>query len=384
MAEQAEQRENISENLLVTPGAFTAGYPTIPVPTDVDMGKLTEGDANPMFVTLPIMRVGATSRNVARVGGKVVNRRYGRGAAEALVRDVNRNRPKGLLGHPKPGDGSKHPAVIRWVAAELDDSGTAWGKFYVMPNRQDVRDDLRTAVAARAKMATSLWGSVGGVREDGEVIDLQTTRIDLVDADEAGIPDLGGVPHITKENYDNESEEGEIMPDNDLVNELRGQREQVSEQLTEARQQISEMQNRIAVLEQHEQTVTAIREIVGEGDLLAGVREMRTALDEMQRIQKRQAVSEAVEAALGDVANNERGAAIIREMVGEQADPDAAAARVKDLLGKDHIQAMLRAIVAEQAGGNVIIGASSGGSGDKLRDQQIENAESIAKKWGIN
>jgi len=372
-------REYVVEELLVTPGVFTGWYPEIPIPSDVNLAMLTKNDPDPMFVTLPIMHVGATSRNMSNAGGKLVNRRYGREAATALVKSVNEQRFLGTKGHPEPGKRSQSAAALRWVAAALH-GDTAWGKFYVLPHRADVRDELRSSMAANAKTATSLWGTIHGVRDDGEVIDLLPTNIDLVDPHEAGITGLGSVPYITRETLENE--EGD-MPDNgDLVSELRGQRESIQEQLNTARTQISELESRVSVLEEYEATVTAIREMIPQGDLVQNIREMQVAVNEFMTTRRQNKIEQAITEALGEIVQNERGAELIREMVGTVDSPDAARLRVEELLAKPHIREMLQLIVSEMGGPAAIVSGDSGGNTGKI-DDSPEALVEARRQWGF-
>jgi hypothetical protein len=371
----------VTEQLLITPGAFERGFPQIQIPADVNMELLTEGDANPMFITLPIMRVGATSRNKSKTSsGKMRHRVYGREAAEALVRSVSENRPTGIAGHPELGQRSREAAAIRWLGARLEGE-TVWAKFYVLPHRQDLREMLRTAMAANSKVATSLMGSIKGIRENGEVIDLNPTHIDLVDASEAGIPQLGSVPIATSESLEEDNVEiQELMNGfNTTVAELANVRRDLSERDST----ISELNQQVQELRVVQETVSSLSELLGTDDVVAGVREMHTELTTLRGVANGAAIAEAVTAALGEVANNEAGASLIREMVGDVADATAATARVQELLGMGHIQAALKAMAVSESGPAAIVGGQSGGQTTNILEQAVENAGATAQSFGL-
>lgn len=353
----------VSERLLITTGNYQRGYPEIQLPSDINIEQLTEGDDNPMFVTWPVMRTGAVSRNTHQTPKGRVNRRYGRDAAIALMNSINQSRPSGQLGHPDAGRRSERAAALRWLAAEMDEQGTVWGKAYILPHRADLRNDIRTAMASNALTATSLWGSISGIKEDGEVVGLIPTNIDIVDPNEAGILELGHIPHVTRETVEEETM-------TETVSELLVQRDNLQVRLSDVQGQLTPLQ----------ETLQTIREMVGGDDVVVAVRAMIEEVTSAREQQRLSGINDAIAEALGDISNNEEGSALIREMVGSVQTPEAATTRVQELLGMDHVQKMLKALVVGTSGGVAIIGKQQ----DKdWRKDVAENAENLAKQYGL-
>jgi hypothetical protein len=115
----------------------------------VDFAALTEGDESPMFITLPILRVGK-SRN-----GKF----YDKAVVAEVADQVNKNRPGGILGHISEGERATRyelPQVI-WVGAAVE-GDIAYGKGYIPTYATDMRRFLQSAKAAGHQVSTSIYG----------------------------------------------------------------------------------------------------------------------------------------------------------------------------------------------------------------------------------
>jgi hypothetical protein len=173
---------------------FDGRFPDIPVPESLKSLPASLGDTDPVFMTLPIGRVDAESRN---------GRKYPRAAVEAMVEAINKNKPGGQKGHLRETDRPYTFDVppIMWLAAELDSTGTAWAKAYVMPQAKDVRDYVKARKAAHAAVGTSLYG-MGEMDDDGTVTKLEIETIDLVHPQRVGVPMASSVPVITAESFD--------------------------------------------------------------------------------------------------------------------------------------------------------------------------------------
>jgi hypothetical protein len=169
---------------IVWEATLRGSFPAIPLPEDI---SIEDFGADPMFVTLPIMPVGARSRN---------ERTYTRPAVEAIVRQVNENRPSGFWGHLPVEEYSTRYDVpaVRWLAAEIVDN-VAWGKLVAITT--EAKEHFRTAKAANARVGTSIyaWGEMEGE----SVLTLDLESIDLADPARVGILDAVSVPHLTAE-----------------------------------------------------------------------------------------------------------------------------------------------------------------------------------------
>jgi hypothetical protein len=240
---------------------FSGKYPPVPMAPGVDLTQFTEGDENsegdkkPFFVTLPIGKVGARSRN---------KRNYPREAIQEIVRQIDTNQPSGNLGHPKngaeSGNGFNLPAIY-WVGAILEEStGVAWGKFYVPMYRQDLREYYRLAMRRGANVATSLLGTTE-IDANGNVINPQITWIDVVNPHEAGVLEAVGKPQITMESTN------DPLKEEDMGNEygdLIAERDTFKRQLTEAQTEVATLKTNAQTAAQ---TLTSLSEIAGSANV---------------------------------------------------------------------------------------------------------------------
>lgn len=177
-------------------GVFASPYPSVPLAPDVDQQALHEGDPNPLYVVLPIAKVGVTSRN---------GRHYDREAVTAVVEAVMRKRPDGIKGHltdEERGYRFDVPPLI-WVGAVLDEStGIVWAKAYVMTSATDVREYIRAKRAVKGQIGTSIYGTAEGYYEDDgtfRVVSLDIETIDLAHPDRVGVTATAATPVTTRE-----------------------------------------------------------------------------------------------------------------------------------------------------------------------------------------
>lgn len=163
-------------------------FPDIPLPPDIDRKAL--GD-DAFFVTLPLARIGARSRN---------GRTYTRAAVEQFVAQINAMRPEGMWGHLPDDqvDTRYDPPAIRWLAATIDADGVAWGKG--LPLNAITREYYRLAKATNARVGTSLvaWASMEG----DQVMSLELLTVDLADPARVGVPLTASPVNITNEMHD--------------------------------------------------------------------------------------------------------------------------------------------------------------------------------------
>jgi len=252
---------------------FSGKYPPVPMAPGVDLAQFTEGDENsegdkkPFFVTLPIGKVGARSRN---------KRNYPREAIQEIVRQINTNQPSGNLGHPKSGaesgNGFNLPAIY-WVGAILEEStGVAWGKFYVPMYRQDLREYYRLAMRRGANVATSLLGTTE-IDANGNVINPQITWIDVVNPHEAGVLEAVGKPQITMETTIDPQEE-EKMEYGDLIAE----RDTFKRQLAEAQTEVATLKTNAQATAQ---TLTSLSEIAGSANVGETLKALQTLQEQI-------------------------------------------------------------------------------------------------------
>lgn len=318
-------------------GRFERGYPDIPLDAGL-VESLTADDPKPMFVTVPIAQVGATSRN---------GRTYNREAVARIVQQVNSKRVVGEAGHLRDEDRpySWGASPIRWLGAVLDESNKAWGKFYVLPSFEQIRDHIRVAMASNAQIGTSIYGTAS-LSEDGEVMadSLELESIDLAHPDRLGLPELATAPTITRETYEEENEDSEPIEEGNMP-EPTPQNEAVVSELRQANDRLNERVRDLEVVEeQHRQLqrdVATIRQrlnISGDADAVREIQriqnenaDMRTRLAELVSTEVRLQVAESVEV--------EDARAFVVEQMELVLDTD-------ELPGRDEIAETLKAVMA--------------------------------------
>lgn len=191
-------------------------YPNVPLAADVDFAALTAGDANPTFLTLPIGKVGVTSRN---------KRHYDAAFVNELERQTLALKPVGLMGH-LPEDQrawAMPPEALHWVGA-MQFGEFLWGKAYVVPG--EVRERINRYRAQGKSLATSIDAHADGAWDESlgayrmEAKTLRLGQIDIAPADRAGIPDLAAVPLLTSE-MEQPGDEAEQEPAMDKLQMIR-------------------------------------------------------------------------------------------------------------------------------------------------------------------
>jgi len=177
----ADHAENVE---LVTVSEFRGTFPTVPAAPGVDLKALVEGDDDPMFLTVPVSRIGEVSKN-----GLVHDREF----AESLVEQINRDRPGGLMGHLKEDERSTAfpTSSIHWIGAALV-GDTVWAKGYIPRTKPEVREEYRIAKAKGGQVATSVYGrAVREFTDDGRkwrARDFVLETIDLAPYNRAALP----------------------------------------------------------------------------------------------------------------------------------------------------------------------------------------------------
>jgi len=165
--------------------------PPIQVGSSVNLTKLTEGDPHPVFVTLPIAKVGATSRN---------GRKYDTAAVQSIVAKINTSRSTGIRGHLTEAERATRfdlPSLV-WIGAQLEPNGLAWAKAYVPTYSADTREFFRIMSVVESEVGTSIYGTAD-IDESGNVTNLQIESIDLGHPQRLGVASAAAIPIVTSE-----------------------------------------------------------------------------------------------------------------------------------------------------------------------------------------
>lgn len=343
-----EVRGNFTDVLAVT--ELRGSYPTVAIAADVDYAALTAGDANPVFLTIPIGKANVTSGN---------KRHYDDAFVLELERQTLANKPVGLMGHLSEAERATAfpPEAIHWVGAQRE-GDTLWGKGYIPPGA--VRERINRYKAQGKSLATSIDAHAEGIWDESlkahrmSAASLRLHQIDIAPADRAGIPDLAAIPILTTE-MDAPKEVAEQEPEmskEQLLQELR--------KVRPAPKSGWQPSNAAEVAE-----LSEIRELLGvdeNTDLIATVKEMRQAQEQARQVAIQSRITELVSA--GVKVESVRG--LVTELVSARnpQTPDEAATAyqqvmelqsVKDTLAGTVQRLMgppLRTSVQRQAGKN--------------------------------
>lgn len=188
-----ELNGHFNDILLVT--EMTSEYPEIKVFADVDLKKLTAGDSNPVFSTLPIGMANVTSGN---------RRHYTDAFITEMDRQIIAKKPVGIMGHlTKEERPYAFPTeAVFWIGTRRVQE-LLWGKGYFPPGPG--RERLLRYEATNKRIATSIDADCDSKYDNGKEAfvmipsTLKLKQIDIAPEDRAGIPSLSAVPMITQE-----------------------------------------------------------------------------------------------------------------------------------------------------------------------------------------
>lgn len=380
----------MSELLIEQLSAFGDYAPTIPFAEGIDKDALIEGDSNPLFVTLPIAKVGAESKN-----GRI----YGEQIVKAIVEQVNQRRNGGNKGHLRAEDRSSKfdLPVLQWVGATLDKNGMAYGKAYVPQYAQDVREYIQMKKATRSQIATSIYGTATSNGKHVQEIDIES--IDLADPFRAGVSAAVATPIITSEmNIGDDS----MSENQELISELRNDRNQALQEATELRVKLNTAQQQTAVIGELSELLNTqdvfkvvsemqkqvsewrpVIELLGDKPLQT-IQEMKATIAELQQTSLIHTIVDAINekvkfegarpliAAYMGIERNSDG---IAEMTREYADAKTALTYLDSVLERDTVKEMIQSLVYKATGGRA---TSTKQYGEDWRDGFIERGKAKA------
>ncbi len=246
-------------------------YPlNVPLADGIDLSALTEGDDNPMFLTLPIATE-TTSRNGVK---------YQRKDVERIVSAIHTRDIIGQKGHLTEAERPHRfdtPSLF-WVGATLDEHGMAWGKAYIPRTASDVREYVRVAKAMNAKIGTSIYGTAE-INDLHEIVgdSLALEQIDLVNPSRVGVIQATGIPIITQESVQSqldalqETHMGDTKPKEEtqgLISESERRIQELTSELEGLRGEIKHLTAISELLGKPDNALTAVRELLNEKDAL--------------------------------------------------------------------------------------------------------------------
>lgn len=197
-------------------GEFRGDFPDVPIADGVNMDELRETDADPFFVTLPVIpEIGAISKN-----GLL----YDEALVRSIEEQINRKRPGGIFGHLR--DDQRDTAFPipegMWVGAQRIGQAL-WAKAYLPPGA--ARDHMRRLKALGGQIATSIYGKgkFEAVREGVRRLkDFSLESLDFAPPERAALG-AGATPFVTSEfeQGDEPAEELHGMTKDELIAELQ-------------------------------------------------------------------------------------------------------------------------------------------------------------------
>lgn len=350
------RRQHMSETvneLTNAVGEFSGTFPDVPYAAGVDSAALTADDASPLFVTLPIARVGAESRNGLLYDDALVGQ---------LEQQINAKRPGGIMGHISEKDRSTAFPVpdVYWVGAARHED-MLWGKGYVPPGK--ARDYIRRQKAIGGQIATSIYGG-GAFETNGQgarrLAKFNLESLDLAPPDRAALQmerpfavtseTIATPPPVAGENV-------ATQPVTEIVEEHAMDKATVIAELTVADLPESLVTAVIAEHEAAAQTKQQIAELTAERDAKATlVAELQTTVDDLtsriaeyEAAQQRATLEGVVTELLAELALEDVRPFVRKELAGLDTE-DAIRARFAEYTATDEYKLLAEAFQAKIAG----------------------------------
>jgi len=334
--ERVREMATLRDVLVV--GEFRGTPPDVPLIAGVNLAELTAGDADPMFVTLPIAKADVISDN---------QRYYDAEFVRVLREQIRTKRPGGLRGHLRDDErASAFPLPeAHWVGEALV-GDTLWGKGYVPSG--PFREYVRRLKASGAKLATSLYGTSefewlperGVWRVKPETFELES--VDFAPPERAGIRDLAVVPHVTAE-MAGQSEEETEMDRTEVIRELKAEDAVLLPETVRAA---------VIAVSGPAKALGELRAALGvdeQGDVAAAAQALVAEMATLRAA----AVDAAIAAAVGEAVKVEAARPVVIELVKARAPRTAEAVKtvVAEVVDGDVVKTLLGQLVVETMGG---------------------------------
>ncbi len=275
--------------LTETTHLLSEAAPEVAVNDRVRMEALTEGDDDPLFITLPVAQSGAISLN---------DRYYDAENIADIVKAVMTSDVEGIKGHlPDWERGFTYETpIMYWIGAMLDEStGFVWAKAYVPVSATEVREHFRVKAATGSRVGTSIYGTAeiwwDETLEKFRVSNLKLESIDLSHPARVGVPMTAAIPTLSAEMTESGGEavdetvsiEEAIMPE-DQIPQLEENENLLPVDVRELQTTVRDLN---ATLSEHRARLADladIRELLGVSetdDAVLSVRQLRNRVAEL-------------------------------------------------------------------------------------------------------
>ncbi len=319
------------------------GSVDVPLANGIDLDELTDGDSDPMFVTIDAL--------TDTISGN--QRRWTVQELYSVAEQVMQKKPDGYQGHLKQEDrSSKAPdAVTLWLGAKVEEyegKSRLFIKGYVLPKAEQFKDYLRKAKAAGKNVAVSVYGqAIETYNETVNAFDISQFELESIDwarSGSEGVKNAGYLQLTAEMNGDEDVNRQEVLK-TVTVAEMQAEAPSVVAEITEKAQ--TELKSTISEM------ATSLG--VEEADLPKVVSEMKTRNSELET----SVAHNQVDVALGSKVTNVAARGALRKMIiGEMTDTDAKTVQetIDRVLKTDEAMALVNAfgapVVTPGAGDN--------------------------------
>jgi hypothetical protein len=299
----------------------------IPIPADVKMDELIEGDKSPMFVTVEAVNE-----------GKSANKRfYDQEVIMEIARQVNEKRPDAYLGHLSDSDRSTkrpEPQTI-WlgsVVKKMNGKLRLFIKGYVLPEASKLRTYLKKAKSAGKNVAVSVYGQAKQLWDDSldayKLSNFNLESIDWVRSGSEGIKPAMAF-QITSEMRKDLATREETIKEM-TVGELNA----INPSLVKAIQDEYEVKVAKEMQDSSEKEFSTIQEMVGENPV-----------EKIAELQKTVAES-IIDASLFSKVSSKEARKLIKSMVVKEMSvmtPEEAKKTLSNVLSRDEVVSIIQA-----------------------------------------
>ena len=251
---------------------FAEGKIDVPLAKGVDIEALTEGDNNPVFVTIDAL--------ADTISGN--KRRWTTEELHRVAKQVMESKPDAYQGHLKQEDrSSKAPdSKTLWLGAKVAShkgKNRLFIKGYILPKESKFRDYIKRAKAVGKRLAVSVYGSaVEKWNENIGAFDISNFKLESIDW---ARPGSEGVPNSGYLTVTSEMDGGEEMDKSEAIktstiSEIREYNPNV----------VQEIEN--GAKAELEQTISEMTETLGlddSKDLPKIVSEMKTHVESLEK-----------------------------------------------------------------------------------------------------
>jgi hypothetical protein len=345
---------------------FRGGFPDVPFAPDVDVAGLRADDPDPLFVTLPIVRVGVKSGNGLT---------WSETDARHLVNEINTRKPEGINGHVTAEQRASRYDLprLRWLGAELV-GDMVYAKAYVPQYASDMREHFRLAKRTNAPVGTSVYG----LRGERGLGDMTLESIDVGHPARVSSRDAAAVPRLTSEFTTGDNNVTE--PNEALVSELRTDRDTARNQVAELQTTLKDKEKLVTELTASKSTLDTLISELSLGD--DAVTSARAIVAELRTLRTASLVRSIDDVLVSEVKAEPMRPVIRKFLVSAAgvplvADVDAAKVVIAEQLADPIMQSIAQKLVVEYRGGAAIVGKG----GDAAAFVDTPEARRAATAW---